>query len=81
MQKQICQTTAEDNTNTNIQFFVKIHHLYHLYIVISFLLCIEDGGVFSAPREGDGEEPQDDVHLSCTGCQLLCLERKDDTTQ
>lgn len=43
---------------------------------LGFLLSEEEGGIFSAPREGDGKELQCDVHFLCPGGQLLRLETR-----
>lgn len=40
------------------------------------LLCKEEGGVFSALREGDGEESQGDVHLPGIRGQFLRLKNR-----
>lgn len=49
---------AKDCTNNTAQSFRQLF----------FLLCEEEGGVFSALSERDGEEPQRDVHLPGAGC-------------
>lgn len=41
--------------------------------VFLFLLRKEEGGIFSALGEGDRKEPQCDIPLSGTGCELFGL--------
>lgn len=43
------------------------------------LLCEEEGGIFSAPREGDRKKLQRDVHFFCPGGQLLRLKTREVT--
>lgn len=47
-----------------------------MYLCLKFLLCEEEGGIFSAPCEGDRKELQCDVHFFGPSGQLLRLKAR-----